>query len=113
MWKNNRENHWPFNSAGARRLPSIKDLPALLLLAGLTISVLTGGCTEEPPPTLLGKDRELIDTLYLQEVQVLRPQLDSLCEAIFEEEVARSVDSMVAIRRQEEARLRERIKLNQ
>ena len=82
----------------------------LRLLGILVIANITSRCTEEPPPYLAAKDRELIDTLYIRELRIVRPQLDSLCEAIFEEEVQRSVDSMLAVRRAEEARLRQRIK---
>ena len=80
------------------------------ILGILIITTLAGSCTEEPPPYLAAKDRELIDTLYIRELRILRPQLDSLCTAIFEDGVERSVDSMLEVRRAEEARLRERIK---
>ncbi len=86
---------------------------ACLLLAILAAASLISSCTEEPPPYLSAKDRELIDTLYVRQLRIVRPQLDSLCEAIYEEKVQRSVDSMLEIRRTEEARLRERIKVIQ
>ena len=89
------------------------NYPGARALLFLGILAITSSCTEEPPPYLSAKDRELIDTLYIRELRVLRPQLDSLCEARFDEEVERKVDSMLEVRRAEEARLRERIKVIQ
>ena len=65
-------------------------------------------CTEPAPISLSAEDRELVDTLYSRKVQVLRPRLDSLCEAIFDEEVQQAVDSMLVVRRTEEEQLRRR-----
>ena len=68
---------------------------------------------EMGPVTAAMAVERLARSPYTAEValsMLLRPQLDSLCIAIFEEEVQRSVDSMLEVRRSEETRLRERIK---
>lgn len=66
-------------------------------------------CEEGPPPALTSSQREMIDTLYLRKVAVLRPKLDSICDANFAQNVQRAVDSLIRVRKEEEARLRERI----
>lgn len=66
-------------------------------------------CEEQPPPALTSSQREMIDTLYLRKVAVLRPQLDSACDANFAADLQKAVDSLMKIRREEEARLRERL----
>ncbi len=70
---------------------------------------LTTACTEEPPPSLSGEHRAMVDTLYSRQVEGLRLELDSLCDALFEQELQRTVDSMLEVRRAEEEALRRRI----
>lgn len=65
-------------------------------------------CEEQALPALTASQREMIDTIYLQKVAVLRPQLDSICEADFAVNVQKAVDSLIKIRKEEEARLRDR-----
>jgi hypothetical protein len=77
-----------------------------LCLAGLLF--LTVACDDGPPPEFTTQERELMDTLYLQRVSVLRPRLDSACEANFNSNVLRLADSLVKVRKAEEAALRER-----
>ncbi len=64
---------------------------------------------EDPLPALTYRQREIVDTLYLERVTTLRPMLDSICEAEHEARVARAVDSLLQVRMAEEARLRARI----
>lgn len=78
-----------------------------IVFFALSFLVLTG-CTDNPPLSLSPEDRTLMDTLYSREVRVLRPRLDSLCDSLFAAEVPKVVDSLLNIRRQEEARLRQR-----
>ncbi|MFN7115827.1 MAG: hypothetical protein ACK4TA_03455 [Saprospiraceae bacterium] len=68
-----------------------------------------GNNGEESLPALTASQREMIDTLYLRRVAVLRPQMDSTCDANFAANVQRAVDSLMKIRREEEARLRQRV----
>jgi len=65
------------------------------------ISLLFFSCTEEAPTTLLVKDRNLIDSLYLKEVGELKPEFDSLCELNFDKRVAELVDSILQERQEE------------
>lgn len=58
-------------------------------------------CTEEAPETLLVEDRNLIDSLYLKKLTVLKPEMDSLCELNFDKRVASLVDSILIERQQE------------
>jgi hypothetical protein len=60
--------------------------------------LLAFGCTEPPTPTLNSKERRLVDSLYKDSIQVLRPFLDSLCDLNFDGDVAFAVDSMMEIR---------------
>jgi hypothetical protein len=55
-------------------------------------------CTEPPLPSLNSKDRNLIDSLYRDEVAILKPMLDSICDSRFEERIAQAVDSIMEIR---------------
>lgn len=80
-----------------------------LAICFLTLAV---SCDEGPPPALTSQQRELIDTLYLRQIQPFRTRLDSLCEANYSMNVQESVDSLLRVRREEEIRLRERA-LNQ
>ncbi len=90
---------------GERRiLPSLAIATACLLAALLT----TTGCTEDPPLSLSSKSRVKVDTLYSRRVRKLRPKLDSMCEARFDREVARLVDSLLEVQRSEAAKLRAR-----
>ena len=58
---------------------------------------------------LTSAERVKVDTLYTREVRVLRPYLDSLCDANFDKMVTNAVDSLLEVRRQEEIQLRKRI----
>ncbi len=73
------------------------------------------GCTEPPPPTLVHRDRMLIDSLFRDYVQQRKPQLDSICKALWEERVARARDSIVEVRlaeiRERKRQLEERLQL--
>ncbi len=67
-------------------------------------------CSEPPPLKLTLSQREMADTLYLEKIKTLGPQLDSLCAAKREERLARAVDSILNVRRSEEAELRAKYK---
>jgi len=77
----------------------------LALLAGS----LTTACTEDPPLSLSGEDRAMVDTLYSRQVDGLRQELDSLCDLLMERELQATIDSMLRVRRAEEEALRRRI----
>ncbi|MAT53229.1 MAG: hypothetical protein CMN32_02030 [Saprospirales bacterium] len=72
--------------------------------------MLAAACTEPPPPTLNYKERLLVDSLYNQGVDSLRPILDSLCTLHFDSLVQASVDSMMQERLEEIERYLQRIK---
>ena len=78
-------------------------------ITAIALSITFAACTEDPPPALSPRDRAMIDTLYSRQVRLLRPQLDSLCDAMFAGEVQRAVDSIIKVRRAEEEQLRRRI----
>lgn len=76
--------------------------------------VLFGGfflsCGSEPgPPQLTARQRERVDTMMMQAIKTLRPELDSFCETSMDEWVASAVDSMYKIRKVEEEILRKRM----
>lgn len=73
---------------------------AILLLLGLA------HCSETPPLKLTLEQRDLVDTIYLQKVQTLGPELDSACQTGRELRLKQAVDSILAVRRSEEEVLR-------
>lgn len=85
----------------------------LRCLAAAGALALLCGCGQDAPVSLDAPARVLIDTLYMREVRTLRVDLDSTCEARFESEVSRIIDSLIPIRRAEEERLRRRIPIRQ
>ncbi len=76
--------------------------------ASLILSLLLfGSCTEPPIPSLNAKDRSLVDSLYKDTINLLLPQLDSICDLEFDARVAAAVDSMMKKRISEiEAQMR-------
>lgn len=54
--------------------------------------------------------RDQSDTLYLVAIKDLRDSLDSICRVNFEANVQIALDSILKVRREEEKKLRERIK---
>lgn len=84
-------------------------LITILLAAGL----LFGACNkpEEVRIKLTSRERALIDTMYLERVQGLRPLWDSACLATHDSLLQIAVDSIIKVRREEEVKLRSRIVL--
>ena len=73
-----------------------KRLERLYLLA--TTVVIFAACTEPPAPTLVYKDREVVDSLYRHKVDSLKPIFDSLCTSHFDSAVQFKTDSMLKVR---------------
>ena len=72
---------------------------------------MASGCGgKEPEMRLTSAERVRVDTIVQQRMEVLRPQMDSLCDANFDQWVLEAVDSIIQIRKEEEARLRARIR---
>ncbi|MFQ5448346.1 MAG: hypothetical protein ACE5FF_15585 [Saprospiraceae bacterium] len=80
------------------------------ILFSLPFLLLATACTQDPPPTLTYKDRELADSLYRLQVDTLNPVMDSLCKARFDSAVQHNVDSMMAERLSEIEKYLQRIK---
>ncbi|MCB0617244.1 MAG: hypothetical protein KDC43_24310 [Saprospiraceae bacterium] len=78
----------------------MKRNPINALLFGLLLTAATA-CTEDPPPTLDGTDRKIIDSLYQMEVNRIKPVLDSLCESRFDSLLQVAVDSILEVRNAE------------
>lgn len=83
-------------------------LTALLLLSLSACGSSEGG---DISLRLTLRERQQIDTIVSTELRLMRPRMDSICQANFEEEVARATDSIVQRRLEEELRLRARIPL--
>jgi hypothetical protein len=81
---------------------------ALALIFSLTL--LCVACTEEPPPTLNYKERQLVDSLFKLQVDSFRPRYDSICNAQFDSLVKHNTDSMMDARMKEIEKYLERIK---
>ena len=58
---------------------------------------------------LTSRERALIDTMYTERITKLRPYWDSLCTASHDSLLEIALDSIIRVRREEEARLRSRI----
>jgi len=70
-------------------------------LLGIFCLIFLVSCTEEAPLTLSADDRKLIDSLYIKQVNELKPEIDSLCELNFDKRVANLVDSILQERQVE------------
>lgn len=83
---------------------SLRDtlLITCALLMGLT------ACSEPPPLRLTSKQREVVDSMYVDSVKVLNETMEELCSIRFARELPELVDSIVRVRLEEEARLREK-----
>lgn len=77
----------------------------------VAVLLLTWSCGGEDRTQvrLSSEERRLIDTLFLEQVKIVVPIMDSICDAQFEEHVKMAVDSIVKVRKEEEKILRERM----
>ncbi|MCF8247922.1 MAG: hypothetical protein K9J37_22295 [Saprospiraceae bacterium] len=76
----------------------------------MSAAVLLAACTEPPAPTLVYRDRELVDSLYRHQVDSLKPIYDSLCTAHFDSAVQFKTDSMLKVRTTEIQKALERLR---
>ena len=88
---------------------------ARAILATGLFAALLAGCEppEEAPIRLTSRERIRIDTLANQQIDSLRPIMDSICDAAYQEILERAVDSLVDVRKREEEKLRARIQREQ
>lgn len=77
-----------------------------VLIFGLACS---GGADDEVRIQLTAAERDRYQAIASERLDSIRPLLDSLCKATFEDRVAIATDSIVQRRLEEEARLRRRI----
>ncbi|MCO6486882.1 MAG: hypothetical protein J5I98_00625 [Phaeodactylibacter sp.] len=91
----------------------MKSVKALLVAP--LLAALLAGCEppEEAPIRLTSRERIRIDTLANQQIDSLRPIMDSICDAAYQEMLDRAVDSLVDVRKREEEKLRARIQREQ
>lgn len=80
----------------------------LFLIIGLGILILLTRCSEAPTLSLTSAQQDRIDTLFLQQVDSLRPILDSSCQELRQAQLQTLVDSIVGARQEEEAYLRQK-----
>ncbi|MCB0609894.1 MAG: hypothetical protein H6562_15285 [Lewinellaceae bacterium] len=86
----------------------------LIIAIPLLLFLLSGcGHREEYQIRLTSNERAMIDTLYAQRIDSLRKVWDSLCTSRHDSLVRVATDSIIRIRREEEARLRARIPVEQ
>lgn len=83
------------------------------LIIFFALSLALGACKkrEEVRIKLTSRERALIDTMYLERVQKLRPMWDSICASKHDSLLEIALDSIIRVRREEEVRLRSRIVL--
>lgn len=89
------------------------SLFGLLLLLLLCLTACGGKKSGAAKVRLSSNERALMDSLYIKQIEILRPEWDSLCEASYESSVAAAVDSLITTRLEEEIRLRARINQQQ
>ncbi|MEZ5041346.1 MAG: hypothetical protein R2828_15725 [Saprospiraceae bacterium] len=87
----------------------------LSLLSAFVILLLMTNCGKdtEAKVRLSSNERALMDSLYVKQIGKMRPIWDSICESQFESAVLQAVDSLLAIRIEEEIQLRARINKQQ
>lgn len=86
----------------------VKHLKLLILNFSLFITF-GFGCTEPPVPTLNAKERSLVDSLYKDTINYLKPLMDSMFALEKEARVQAAVDSMIEKRMGEIAKQLQRI----
>ena len=86
----------------------VKPLPYLL---SVLIFLLAAACGKEDSVRiqLTPAQRDAYRAIASAEIDSIRPLLDSLCTATFEDRVAVATDSIVQLRLEEELRLRARL----
>jgi len=79
-------------------------------LSGIFLGAcLATGCTDDAPTRLSSAQLEVLDSLVSIQMPLMRETEDSLCAAQFEQRLRHIVDSLLIARREDEARLRQRI----
>jgi hypothetical protein len=84
-------------------LPLLRLFIALLPLLGAT------SCQEDENIRLTSRERIQVDTLSSKQIDSLRPYMDSICATSYQGLVKQALDSLLQVRREEEAKLRARI----
>ena len=79
----------------------IKKSCAILFWGIVLGGVFLSSSCEPPPPSLNASHRKHIDTLVKEQNALIRAEVDSICEAQFDTEVARMRDSIFELRYQE------------
>jgi hypothetical protein len=73
--------------------------------------LLFSSCGEDAPLTLSWEERSFVDSLFREEVKVLKPELDSICDLHFDSLKSYYVDSLWNNRIEEIERQLQRIQL--
>lgn len=82
----------------------VRDTLLILLLLAMGLAA----CSEPPPLRLTAKQREVVDSMYVDSVKLLNDEMDRLCSIRFVQELPLLVDSLIEVRLEEEARLRKK-----
>lgn len=75
----------------------MKKQGRIFCLLAISMALLTA-CTEQPAPTLAYKEREVVDSLFRQQVDSLKPLFDKRCASQFDSAVQFKTDSMLTVR---------------
>ena len=86
----------------------MNKLITYLFLSASFCALCFASCGEAPPMDLNPKQKAMIDTLYRRSTKILRPELDSICETLFEKRVKLAVDSILELRLKEKEALLKR-----
>ncbi|MGA1544155.1 MAG: hypothetical protein ACO388_04985 [Saprospiraceae bacterium] len=77
----------------------------------LFLALFLSACGSSDIPIEMNRfHRDQSDTLYLTAIKGLRDSLDSICMVNFDANVQMALDSILKVRKEEEKKLRERIK---
>lgn len=84
-------------------MPLVRYLVFLICL-----TVLYGACTGSSDDKLSTLERQAVDTLYTNEIKILRPLLDSVCYVRQDSIISKVADSLVKVRMAEIDRIMNR-----
>jgi len=82
----------------------IKEVFKIFFVGSLALLFLALPSCEEQAPRLRSPQRKLIDSLYTKQVELLKPELDSICEESRQARIDFAVDSIMTLRLAERKR---------
>jgi len=79
-----------------------------LIRTCILLGLATSACEEDAPLKLTAAQRNQLDTLFTVQAQALNLELDSICDRYFTNNLDQVVDSILEVRKAQEAALRKK-----